>query len=337
MIGLFPRLLLVCLLCLPWPALAAESSHSEGAVAGMLVLRNGNVLSGHVIRLKDHYQVEMPNGQLQVPVAQVELFCHNLDEAYQQRRRSRTGSMADSHLELAHWCLRHSLYEHAARELIDARAIDPGHRKLAMLERRLQHARQHNVPTKEIKAVAAPQPPDEKKPDRRVPLRARATFVRQIQPMLVRSCAATGCHQSETSFQLNRLAVDGAGHPQATLGNLDSTLEHVDWQLPSESALLGYAKAAHGSGAEVLSKPLPPRQIEMLRSWLRQLSLPRQASELSEPHATASIRADSSVRTASAEVEDPFDPEVFNRRYQQNAKPESLPVQEDEQTDPAPQ
>jgi len=322
MIGFFPQLLLVCLLFFPWQALAAKPSHSDGAVGGMLVLRNGNVLSGHVIRLKDHYQVEMPHGQLQVPVDQVELFCHNLDEAYQQRRHSRTGSTADSHLELAHWCLRHRLYEHAARELIDARAVDPGHRKLAML-----------APTKEKKAVAAPSPQDETTPDRHVPLRARATFVRQIQPMLVKSCAATGCHQAGASFPLNRLAVEGAGHPQATLGNLASTLKHVDWQLPSESSLFSFARTTHGSGAEVLSKPLQPRQLEMLRSWLHQLSLPQQASKLAESHVEpASFRSDSSGRTAIAKIEDPFDPEVFNRRYRQSVKPESFQPQEDEQT-----
>jgi len=271
-----------------------------------------------------------------VPVDQVELFCHNLDEAYQQRRRLRTGSTADSHLELAHWCLRHSLYEYAARELHDARAIDSGHRKLAMLERWLQLAQQHHTPTQEKQEEAVPQTQEETKPVRHVPLRARATFVRQIQPMLVKSCAATGCHRSGSSYQLNRLAVDGAGHPQATLGNLASTVKQVDWQLPSESALLDFAKKTHGSGEHGLSKPLKPHQLEMLRSWLHQLSQPRQVPDLAETRVEpVSIRPDSRVRTASAKIADPFDPEVFNRRYQQDAKPESFPAQEDEQTDPA--
>jgi len=338
MIGQFPRLLLLCLLSLPWQAVAAEPSRSEGAVAGMLVLRNGNVLSGHLIRLKDHYQVEMPNGQLQVPVDQVELFCHSLDEAYEQRRRMRTGSTADSHLELARWCLRHRLYEHASRELLEARAIDSGHRKLAMLERQLQHVQQPSgaqqlsaSPSSGTQQLCDSKLTGERKPKstQRVPQRARAMFVRQIQPMLVKSCAATGCHQSGSSreWQLNRLAVYGAGHPQATLGNLTSTLAQVDWQVPGESALLSLAQTVHGEDS---SQPLSPRQLQLLRSWLQQISMSSLASALAEPLAEpASNRPSPGVRTASA-TEDPFDPEVFNRQYRRAVKPA-------EQTEPASQ
>jgi len=335
MIGRFLRILLVCSFGLPWQALAAELSHSEGAIAGMLVLRNGNVLSGHVIRLKDHYQVQMPNGQLQVPADQVELFCHSLDEAYEQRRRMRTGSTADSHLELAHWCLRHRLYEHASRELLDARAIDPGHRKLAMLERGLQHIQRTRVLTRRATEVVTLQSQNEPKLSQRVPQRARAMFVRQIQPMLVKSCAATGCHGAGSSWQLNRLAVEGVGHPQATLGNLTSTLAQIDWQVPRESPLLILARATHGEGP---SQPLSLRQLQLLQSWLQQLSTSSQTSELADTHADpASFRSSSGVRTANAAIEDPFDPEVFNRRHGRSAIRVNASIQPAEQTYPASQ
>jgi len=338
MIGRFPRLLFVCLFGLPWQAAFAEMSPSEGAVAGILVLRNGNVLSGHVIRLKDHYQVQMPNGQLQVPVDQVELFCHSLDEAYEQRRRLRTGSTADSHLELARWCLRHRLYEHASRELLDARAIDPDHRKLAMLERQLQHLQQTNsqqqpASKKSEKNTIATPPQEDPKLAQHVSQKARAMFVRQIQPMLVKSCAATGCHGAGSSWQLNRLAVEGAGHPQATLGNLTSTLAQIDWQVPSESPLLSLSRTAHGKGP---SEPLSLRQLQLLRSWLQQLAMSSQASNLADAHTTP-MALDQGVRTASAAIEDPFDPEVFNRRYERSASPATAPIQSAEQKEPASQ
>ena len=358
MIGLFPRLLLVCLLGLPWQAVAAAPVRFGGAVAGVLVLRNGNVLLGHVVRQKDHYQVEMAHGQLQVPADQVEMFCHNLDEAYAERRRVRTGSTADSHLELAHWCLRHRLYKHATRELQDARAIDPGHRKLAMLERQLLHAQQRAAPAKAAVPAAPLLPRNSTKTTQRVPQRARAMFVRQIQPMLVKSCAAAGCHQSGLPFQLNRLAVVGAGHPQATQGNLASTLAQVDRQAPDKSELLSFASTSHGSRGAGSSRPLKPRQIQMLRSWLEQLAATSRGFGFAEESAeslvrsrplvrsrlttvvqtaSASSRPAQGVRTANVEIEDPFDPEVFNRQYRQDVKRVNDPLPDKGQTVPTPQ
>jgi len=382
MVSPFSRSLLVTLIflflgfaILPLGGDAAESpsfgDSSNGAVAGLLVLRNGNVLSGHVIRLKDYYQVEMSNGQLRVPVNQVDRFCHNLDEAYAERRRLRTGSTADSHLELAQWCIRHKLYEHASRELHDARTIDSRHRKLALLESRLQHvqqsdkARQSNLAPIDLNPAPIAietvnsQPQGQSKLIRRLPQRERAKFVRQIQPMLVKSCAATGCHQSGAAraWQLNRLAVDGAGHPQATLGNLNSTLAQIDWQVPQESPLIGFARNPHGSLGQGASQPLRLRQLQLLRSWLEQIATSSQALDLAEEYAKpvvenrspqgrlqipksglkipASIRDRQGVRTASAEVEDPFDPEVFNRQYGRTAKPANEQLRPDVQTDQA--
>ncbi len=382
MVSPFSRSLLVTLsflflgfAILPSDGDAAEPPSFEGsnsgAIAGLLVLRNGNVLSGHVIRLSDHYQVVMSNGQLRVPVNQVDMFCHNLDEAYAERRRLRIGSTADSHLELAQWCMRLKLYEHTARELRDARAIDPGHRKLAMLESRLQHVQQtekvrrsNNVPSPRLPAsvainTATSQPQDHLNSIRHLPQRERAMFVRQIQPMLVKSCATTGCHQSGSAreWQLNRLAVDGAGHPQATVGNLNSTLAQIDWQVPQESPLIDFARNPHGSLGKSSSQPLRLRQLQLLRSWLEQLAASSQALDLADKYAKpavenrspqvrlqipksglkipASIRDRQGVRTASAAVEDPFDPEVFNRRYARTAKPASEQSQPDEQIDQA--
>ncbi len=53
--GFISRLLLGCLLSLPWQAdVAADRPGFAGAAAGILVLRNGNVLAGRVVRLQEH-------------------------------------------------------------------------------------------------------------------------------------------------------------------------------------------------------------------------------------------------------------------------------------------
>ncbi len=301
---------------------------------GLLVLRNGNVIEGRITRLADHFRIEVEHGQIQVRVDQAEMFCLTLDEAYERRREMRTGSTADSHLELAAWCLRHNLLEHAARELLEARTIDPNHRKLLLFERRLNQAMRQKAKASRLpqtKKVAPTTPEVDLSTFEQTPQWARALFVRKIQPMLVKSCATAGCHQADSTnqLQLNRLAVAGAGHPETTKHNLVSVLKQIDLQKASESPLLRLADTSHGAGA---SKPLLPHQLEMLRAWVEQMAMPAPANDQANPVATARqssvarlgdtyrrARDISALRAKTQQTDrtqtDPFDPEAFNRRY----------------------
>ncbi len=340
------RLLLIstaCLVCSPTIGFAqiaqqespdAESTDpvvpsaedASGAVAGILVLRNGNVLEGKIHRLADFYRIKMSRSEFQIRVDQVETFCHSLDEAYELRRRQRTGSSADSHVELARWCLRHGLLQYASRELLDARLIDPVHRQLPLLERQLQLALQNRATSSRPISLAddATTPADDSlKSIENVPDWARTLFVRQIQPLLVDSCATSGCHQpgSSDSFHLNRLATEGAGHPATTARNLAATLAQLDLESPAKSELLRHAKTAHGAEGTL---PLKPHRFQMLLTWVEQLSLARKNAPVEEiqlvsHHADSSVDALPLIRRAldesTVEAADPFDPERFNSRF----------------------
>ncbi len=335
--------------CLAW-SLASQP------VEGILVLRNGNILRGKLQLQGDQYYVHLPNGELRVREQQVEMVCQNIEEAYHRRREARVGSTADSHLELAGWCLRHDLFGHAEAELQDAQATDPKHPRLALLQRQLKHALKIEQRTKQQK-IAAANPPTQPTPldpaalDK-APKWARALFVRQIQPLVVHSCAAGGCHQSsndsetqpgtDSKFHLNRLAIDGAGHPEATLRNLAALLEQIDWQTADQSTLLQRAQEAHGTheahGSLTASTPLPLHKLQVLQGWVEQLAEAHRKDtelrtlptivEIAALPATPTLRLNpprqtiqqppSKVRPASFETAapvDPFDPSVFNRRY----------------------
>ncbi len=328
--------------CLAW-SLGSEP------VEGILVLRNGNVLRGKLQQQGDLYHVDLPHGQIKVREKQVEMVCQNIEEAYLRRRGERVGSTADSHLGLAKWCLRHNLLGHAGAELQEAQATDPKHPRLALLQRQLKHSHQM-VQRKKQRQLAAAHTPAEPAPLdpatlEKAPKWARALFVRQIQPLVVHSCATGGCHQgngskmpsgTEPEFHLNRVALDGAGHPEATLRNLAAMLDQIDWQAAEQSNLLLRARQAHGSiNASV---PLPSHKLQVLQGWVVQLaeahrketelrSLPLVAEvarlpqspelQLVPPQQTVA-QPPSEVRPVSYEAParvDPFDPSVFNRRY----------------------
>ncbi len=330
-------LLTVCCACsvgVGLPLLVAESLPQLGApdaVPGVLVLANGNLIQGKIQRESDVYRVRTPQSELVVRVAQVDMFCHTIDEAYEQRRLQRAGSSADSHVDLARWCLRHDLLQYASRELLEVRIIDPEHRQLPLLERQVQLAlrnRQAKDRPDPLVETAVQKEEDHSKLIEDVPDWARTLFVRQIQPLLVDSCAASGCHQpgSPEQFQLNRLALDGPGHPATTLNNLAATLALLDFASPDNSALLLRAKTAHGGSDSTKPHALEPHRYQMLRTWVEQLALARQNStknvvELVAHRSTGPLEAPPLIRQALEVSEvtpadaDPFDPDEFNGRF----------------------
>lgn len=262
------------------PSRAAEGE-------GVLVLRNGNVLKGTVAREGDQYRIDMLEARLRVPVAQVERHCQTVDEAYEQRRASRVGRSADAHLELARWCLRNGMLEHAAREVLDARTLDPGHPALGRIGEQLglllkaRAVAQQPPPAGDdaaaaagVQPVAAPSAasaPSEGETPPPLSDEARAQFVRSIQPMLIHSCSTGGCHQagSRHQLQLDRWALEGAGSAAIVRRNLASVASLIDHEDPASSPLVQWGRQAHGgSGTTKPSTPLAPYQAALLLEWL---------------------------------------------------------------------
>ena len=251
-------------------------------VAGVLVLRNGNVLPGIVQRQGNHYRVENEGATLQIPASQVDMACASLVEAYEQRRQQRVGNATDAHLELARWCLRHGLLAEAAREILDARTDDPGHPALRTLDLQLQQGladeasrlqRERDAVT--LAAHVEPVATEEvAQPERMIEPTAevKERFVRSIQPMLIHGCTTSGCHapNSRQKMELDRWALEGSGIPHLIRKNLEQVLAQVDVEDPASSPLMRRARQAHGMRNSQLSTPLAPYQTAILIEWLNE-------------------------------------------------------------------
>ncbi len=328
------------------PPAVAQPVAGGPAQVGLVVLENGNVVRGNIRLLEDHYRVEFPGGELRVKVKHVEMFCKDLDQAYQQRRENRTATSADAHLELARWCMRYDLHDQAARELEDARSIDSEHRKLPQLDRQLKQLVKLAARTRLTNTVVSPSPEEvaqqqqlDEKILKKAPQWARVLFVRQVQPMLVHSCATAGCHQpgsSQENFQLDRLAIDAAGHPHVTQHNLAATLAQIDWDAPEQSQLLQQAHAAHGKAEKTSPGPLPPHKMKLLKMWVEQLATVHRAQTeidllaskrdkiLPDKTATPPLeKMPEKVQLTGYTQQDPFDAAFFNSRYGQKPATEA--------------
>lgn len=254
--------------------------------AGVLLLSNGNLLQGAVARAGDFYRLQRPGSELMVPAAQVIAFCRTAAEAYEVRRRH-TPDDAAGHVQLARWCVQNELWDHAAGELLQARAADPTAPGLRFVERQLaaqllpEPNQQQPVRDDAVVPVAHHSHaafPDAKEPESETPPAAtieltpfaRAQFVRSVQPMLIHSCGTAGCHQAGESvpMALDRMAIVGAGNPAAIEGNLQTVLSLLDPQGADESPLIAWARRPHGEPPREQTR-LNPHQEELLIDWVR--------------------------------------------------------------------
>ncbi|WP_428304716.1 hypothetical protein [Lacipirellula sp.] len=330
----------------------------------VLVLKNGNVLTGSVVRQGEHFRIENEGSVLQVPGTQVEMACASLVDAYEQRRQRRVGNATDAHLELARWCLRHGLLAEAAREILDARTDDPGHPALRTLDLQLQQGladeasrieRSKNAVVQAAHAEQAAEPVETKELHIATTPALQEQFVRSIQPMLIHSCTTTGCHHpnSRQEMQLDRWALEGSGIPKLISKNLDQVLAQVDVEDPASSPLMRRARQAHGMRNERLSQPLAPYQTAILMEWLNEAAGVKPAAEqggaeMNNPAvapAGADYAAEGDEELTDAMLDeraqellagrktrtvftprDAFDPEIFNRRAARaKAKTEAAP------------
>lgn len=307
----------VALLLLQQANLSAEESVAPDRQPGYLVLANGSVLQGVVSLEGDRYRVALAKGEFSLAATQVDFFCKSLEEAYVRRKERLGGDSFDTHLEMARWCLQQRLFDLAAKELEAARQIESQHPDLELLERQIE---QNRILATQQQAVgsAANQSADQARLPKAgptstkhaaVPQWARVEFVKRIQPLLLHSCTASGCHMpgSLQSWQIDRRALDGSGNPDLIEANLQGVLAESDTGTPENSPLLLRASASHGVVGQSESRALMPRQLAILRAWISQIR--DQPIQETESHTGNAVIPAETVRTAA----DPFDPSSFNR------------------------
>jgi hypothetical protein len=221
------------------------------AAEQLVMLRNGEILRGHVTRQDDHYQLSIADGELRLRAVDVDLICQTLDEAYRARRARLTVGRAEDHLDLAEWCLRQSLPGEAARELSSALALDPANPRIGLVDRRLHEALAPPPAPAATKSAPSRRVTDEDldRMLRALPPAAIESFTTSIQPLLISSCATAGCHGSANkgNYSLIRVSADRFGSRRLTQRNLQGTLSRLNFQDPQQSRLVTVVSQPHGT------------------------------------------------------------------------------------------
>lgn len=311
---------------------------------GLLLLRNGRVIQGTISRVGEVYHVTWPHGEIQVKAGRVEFCCRDLDEGYRSKRAIIQQGDVRDHLQLTQWCLRQGLLGYAGRELSDAMAAEPHHPMIGVLERRLRLAAR---PPRTVEP-SKPSPPRQSDEDlntlvRDMPAGTVETFTRTVQPLLTNYCGTAKCHGpgSQSEFQLLRIPVGKPSSRRVTQRNLRTTLKFVDRETPDASRLLSVPIRPHGTAETAV---FTDRQIDQYRrivNWVHQVAeapanvtpatvtRPKNASVFASTTGTPAVnRLAADPFGAPEESErrdtpapkpeppaDPFDPEIFNRRF----------------------
>jgi hypothetical protein len=262
---------LVVVLILGAPVRGEPPLHLEPQV-GVLLLTNGQVLRGKVTQAGDHYYVALEHGEIRLRAAEVELFCHDLDEGYQRRRAAIMAGDVPAHLDLADWCIRLELFDSAAHELTTAIECDPTHPRIPLLERRMELARiqASEKSTRSPATVEAVTNEDLDRMVRGMPPGAVECFTQTIQPLLLNHCSTAGCHGpgAGTRLVLRRNSLGRTPSRRLTQRNLHAAIRAVNSGDPAMSPLLVNAIREHGDTKTPVFTSREVLQYKQLVSWV---------------------------------------------------------------------
>jgi hypothetical protein len=339
--------MLAWLLCL-----GTAAGQSLAPTCGLLVLKNGQVIEGEVMRAGDYFLVTRGEGvELRMEADKVECVCASLAEAYEFKVRRLPPASARSRIELARWCLRHDLMAQCRDQLAEAELVEPNDVHVKDLKQRLKALDETPLPS--TPARVAPTLPVESLEQTlaALPRGSVERFGAVVQPILLNRCAANQCHgpNSKSEFRLLRPPQGQTVSRRFTQRNLYATLKQLSPSSPDQSPLVLKAGEPHGSSLAPLFDKHSANQLAELVAWARlattssappasirptsilpghatlsQAPTDRQGAPVGPVENSASVvktmRPSSDAPApindrATAAPRDPFDPEIFNRRF----------------------
>lgn len=241
----------------------------ENGVA--ILRRNGDALFGSIEQNGSMVVVRGKDFEVRIPAKDIELVVQDLDEAYRIKAEKVTDVFADPHLSLAQWLIRRGMLVHARTEIDVAKSIEPNHRKIADLERKLQAARAAERTTK----TEAPRPmvmighDRIKAALREAPSAARSQFATSIHPILVSRCNSTGCHDASGSRGFVLVPPGPGRNPPEKLveRNLYYAWLQINPEAPDESPLLTVPRSPHGGAESPVFEDAADPQLQALTRW----------------------------------------------------------------------
>ena len=243
----------------------------------LLVLKNGQVITGPMEPQVGGYMVAVPTGRQLFTYDQVWTAATSLGDAYNRIRRNQRNPTANERIELARWCYQNGLHEEARIELALALQLEPERPEARAVLKRIE-AEMLQRPTAQSPPPATGSvsgdtvPPREASLDRLSGERT-AEFVRVIQPILLHRCGNAACHGEAGSSDFRLQPAFGArSNKVLSDANLAAVLQQVDFSRPEESPLLLQARSNRGAHQGLLHERRAEDNLTTVNEWLRSVS-----------------------------------------------------------------
>ncbi|GIX04857.1 MAG: hypothetical protein KatS3mg114_0726 [Planctomycetaceae bacterium] len=253
-----------------------------------VVLRDGRIVWARVSREGAYYRLQRATGDVLLPQEAVRCVADSLELAYQFQREALEEPTADALLRLAAWCYAQGLDEAARRDIDAALRLDPASEKarelLQLLAQESQAAPVNRSKQKSVAPGLPIEPDTPRKPIGDLSQAAAQQFTAHVQPLLLRTCARTGCHAMHTpqAFRLRPVAYDTPSSPKITEHNLQQVLRWIDVQQPQHSPLLSRLEPHGQTRKPWFLGPVGDKQRQTIQQWVFQV-----ARERSRTHSPA--------------------------------------------------
>lgn len=258
--------------CIALVAASAVAWAADPAPAseGLLVLRNGSILTGQVVRAGDFYLITGQGVETRLRAGDVDFFCRDLREAYARKRLAVQADDWEGRLALAGWCLRHDALEGAEEQVAAILAVAPQSRRAETLAKQIaERKRDLTTPrTKSDVGPAGPRSSDLELLVRGLPASTVSDFTDVIQPLLLNNCATAGCHGARSTAQFRLLKPSRGPSRRLTHRNLHATVAWINRADPPHSRLLTAAGEPHGGLSLPVFSRTKATHYRQLASWI---------------------------------------------------------------------
>lgn len=328
----------------PTPCVAAPQGPGSGPPAAtttpapsgpptVLLLSNGKLLQGEILKDQSGYILKHKIGTMHFPRRNVERVFRSIREAYEYKKTLRPENDPDERMKLASWCLEQKLIDEARAELAALLQLVPEDRRAKAMLAGLDRAEGAGPGTIDSGVVRTSvevevAPPDSglnrlreefaRDPrgagmpvifDLETPLAVRRyqEFARTVHPVLQRRCAK--CHNENTpgEFQMIQAkAQRDSANDLILRANLDATLKIVDRDDLARSPILTAAGMTHGAGGRPVLGGPNSTEYRTLAAWVTNLKAT--GAQEAAPPAPGSATAPASEGFAAGRLATGTDP-----------------------------
>ena len=272
------------------PPSSQSGDETPSPQANVVVLRNGRVLQGFVLREDDRIQLTRSDRSVvRIPIAIIDFLAPNMALAYQHQ----AGRLKDkeARIRLIQWCLQYEMVREVAEQLAVVRFQAPKDSRIAYLDRRIAQRlrptpRASGVPRSLSADPASPgsvarttrgraaTPRELNRLVKGLPAGSVEQFTHVIQPMLVNRCGAAACHGvlADSPYRLIRPSIEGAFSHRYTQRNLHSTIKQVRAGALAETEWIRAATTPHGGRKKPFFSENEIDQLGRLVAWARSVS-----------------------------------------------------------------